>query len=284
MTISGKAKLAGVLGWPVAHSLSPRLHNYWLEHYGIDGAYVPLAVSPDHFAQTLRVLAQSGFEGVNVTVPHKEAALKAVDEADDAARRIGAVNTVRFDGGTMIGTNTDTLGFTRNLASHCPDFDAHAGPAVVIGGGGAARAVVAGLLDLGAPEVRIVNRTLARVEALAINLGSQTGSNIRVVNWVERNHCLEDAAIVVNTTTQGMVGQGPLALDLNHLDLKAAVCDIVYNPMETPLLAAARARGNPVAEGLGMLLHQAQPGFASWFGIEPEVTEALHAFVADGIG
>lgn len=280
MTISGKAKLAGVMGWPVAHSLSPRLHNYWLERSGIDGAYVPLVVSADHFAQTLRVLSHCGFRGVNVTVPHKQAALDAVDEADEMAKRVGAVNTVHFrEDGSLFGTNTDVLGFTRNLADHCPDFKGDQGPAVVIGAGGAARAVVAGLIDLGVPEIRVLNRTVSKAEQLAVAFGPP----MRVANWVDRNGTIEDATIIINTTTQGMIGESPLDLDLDALPGGAVVCDIVYNPLETPLLAAARARGNPVAGGLGMLVHQAAPGFAAWYGEQPPVDEAVLAFVAGAL-
>lgn len=281
MRISGTTRLAGVMGWPVSHSLSPRLHNYWLEKHGIDGAFVPLPVSPGHFAQALRVLANLGFAGVNVTVPHKEAALRAVDIVDATARRIGAVNTITMGkGGTLRGTNTDAYGFAAHLAASAPGFSMAAKPAVVVGAGGAARAAAVALLDAGASEVRIVNRTLARAEALAMALGGRA----RVVDWAGRTATLGDAAIVVNTTTQGMTGQKPLDLDLVRLPVAAVVYDIVYNPLETPLLAAARARGNPVVDGLGMLLHQAVAGFESWFGVRPEVTDDLRDHVLAGIG
>jgi len=280
MNISGKAKLAGVLGWPVAHSLSPRLHNFWLEKYGVDGVFIPLPVAPEHFAQTLRVLSHAGFAGLNVTVPHKEAALAAVDEADDIARRIGAVNTVVFrEDGSLFGTNTDGAGFLAHLRDQVPSFKLAAGPAVVIGAGGAARAISAALVEAGAPEIRLCNRTLARAETLALGLGS----GARVVNWVDRAGALKGTGIVVNTTTQGMTGQEPLDLDLAHLSREAVVYDIVYNPRETPLMADARARGNTVVGRLGMLLHQAVPGFAAWFGIEPEVSEDLIAHVTQGL-
>lgn len=280
MTISGRARLAGVVGWPVAQSLSPRLHNRWIELHGLDGAYLPLPVAPENFAQVLRVLALAGFAGVNVTVPHKEAALKVVDEADGQAKRIGAVNTVtvRRDG-SLFGTNTDGVGFLAHLNHTVPGFDPAAAPAAVIGAGGAARAVCVTLAEAGAPEVRICNRTLARAESLAVGLGPE----VRVINWANRAGALEGAGIVVNTTTQGMTGQPALDLDLAKLPAGAVVYDIVYNPPVTPLMEKARTRGNPVVGGLGMLIRQAVPGFAAWFGVEPEVTEALAAHVAEGL-
>ena len=280
MTLSGKAAVAGVMGWPVGHSLSPRLHNYWLARHGIDGAFVPLPVAPEHFAQALRVVGLLGFRGVNVTVPHKEAALGAVDEADAAARRIGAVNTVVCrDDGSLRGMNTDGAGFLAHLAATHPDFDVAAGPAVLVGAGGAARAVAAALVDAGAPEVRIVNRTLARAETLATGLGEP----LRVLSWIERNAALADANLVANTTTQGMAGQPPLDLDLRRLPVEAVVYDVVYNPLRTPLLKAAAARGNRLVDGLGMLMHQAVPGFAAWFGATPEVTAELRAHLAEAL-
>ncbi len=286
VTISGRTRLAGVMGWPVAHSLSPRLHNYWLARHGIDGVFVPLPVAPEHFAQALRVLAHLGFRGANVTLPHKEAALRAVDTADAVARRIGAVNTVTVGAdGALHGTNTDAAGFAAHLAASVPAFDPKCGHAVILGAGGAARAAAVALLDLGMPEVRLVNRTLARAEALARDLSkSGTGSGaLRVVDWAGRRRTLEGAALLVNTTTQGMIGQPPLDLDVAALPALAVVYDIVYNPLETPLLAAARARGNPVVDGIGMLLHQAVPGFAAWFGTTPEVTAELRAHVLAGL-
>ncbi len=276
MNISGQTQLAGVMGWPVAHSLSPRLHNYWLDLHGINGAFVPLPVAPEHFAQALRVLGRLGFRGVNVTVPHKEAALAAVDTADAVARRIGAVNTIVFgDNGSLHGTNTDAFGFAENLTACVPDFDAARGPAVIVGAGGAARAAAVALKDMGAGDIRIINRTLARAEGLAMALGA----GVHVVDWAGRGAALKDAGIVVNTTTQGMTGHEPLDLNLAALAHNAVVYDIVYNPLETPLLAAARARGHRVVDGLGMLLHQAVAGFSAWFGVTPQVTPALRDFV-----
>lgn len=279
MTISGKARLAGVMGWPIGHSRSPRLHGYWLEQYGIDGAYVPLAVPPDRIEQAIRALPALGFRGCNVTVPHKEAAYRTVDRLDATAKRMGAVNTIVVgEDGSLQGRNTDGFGFIENLRSGAPGWTALDGPALVIGAGGAARAVVASLLDEGAPRVWLVNRTRARAEELAADIGGA----IEVADWVSRETLLEGAALVVNTTTQGMAGQPPLELDLRALPGSAVVTDIVYTPLMTPLLAAAQARGNRVVDGVGMLLHQARPGFAAWFGREPEVTEGLKAAVLQG--
>ncbi|MBP2229822.1 shikimate dehydrogenase [Azospirillum agricola] len=279
MTISGKAKLAGVMGWPIGHSRSPRLHGHWLERYGIDGAYVPLAVAPERAEQAIRALPALGFRGCNVTVPLKEIAFRTVDRLDDTARRMGAVNTiVVHEDGTLEGGNTDGFGFLESLKADRPDWCAERGPAVVVGAGGAARAVVVALLDAGAPEVRLINRTDARAEELAADIGGP----ITVAPWVSRETALEGAALLVNTTTQGMTGQPPLDLDLRALPVAAVVNDIVYVPLDTPLLAAARRRGNPVVTGIGMLLHQARPGFAAWFGVEPEVTADLARFVLEG--
>jgi shikimate dehydrogenase len=260
-------KLAGVMGWPIAHSRSPALHGWWLRRYGIDGAYVPLAVHPDRLEQAIRALPALGFAGCNVTIPHKEAALRIVGRVDATARRIGAVNTIVVgEDGSLSGSNTDAFGFVASLG---PDWRADAGPAVVLGSGGAARAIVVALADRGAPEIRIVNRTAARAEALARELGG------RAIPWDHRAAALGDAALLVNTTSQGMRGEPPLDLPLARLPISATVFDIVYVPLETPLLAVARARGNRTVDGLGMLLHQARPGFEAWFGVAPDVTPGL---------
>jgi len=276
MTLSGKAKLAGVMGWPVAHSLSPRLHGYWLERYGVDGAYVPLCVRPEDVADALRALPKLGFAGVNVTVPHKEMVVTLVDALDSAARRIGAVNTIVVGAsGKLEGRNTDAFGFIENLRHGAPAWTAKAAPAVVLGSGGAARAVCAALVDAGVPELRLVNRTRERAERLAQAIGGP----FKVVPWPERTRALDGAGLLVNTTTLGMEGAGTLDIDLARLPPAAVVTDIVYVPLETPLLRAAAARGHAVVDGLGMLLHQARPGFAVWFGPMPEVTAELRAFV-----
>jgi shikimate dehydrogenase len=281
VTISGRARIVGVIGWPVTHSLSPRLHGFWLEQHGIDGAYVPLGVAPEHLERALEALPLLGFAGANVTVPHKERALAALDRATPIARRIGAVNTVivRPDG-RLLGTNTDAFGFLENLRGRAPGWRAAAGPAVVLGAGGAARAVLAALIDAGVPEVRLANRHRARAEAIAAALGGP----VRIVSWDERAAATAGAALLVNTTTLGMEGQGALELDLALLPRAAIVADIVYRPLITPLLAAAAARGNAIVDGLGMLLHQARPGFAAWFGAEPEVTDALRAAMLRELG
>lgn len=279
--LSGRAKVAGVIGWPVSHSLSPRLHGYWLWAHGVDGAYVPLPVRPALAERALRALPALGLAGANITVPHKEAALAAVDEASAEARRIGAVNTliVREDG-SLFGANSDGFGFVENLRQQAPHWSPPVGPVLVLGAGGAGRAVVAALLDAGVATVRLSNRHRARAEALAAHLGG----GVEIVAWAQRSDALADAVLIVNTTTLGMVGQPPLDLDLSALPRSAAVVDIVYNPLTTPLLADAGRRGNAVVDGLGMLLHQGRPGFAAWFGIDPPVTDALRAHVLQGLG
>lgn len=279
MIISGRAKIAGVFGWPVEHSRSPRLHGYWLEAYGIDGAYVPLPVRPEHFEQALRLLPALGFAGANVTLPHKEAALKAVDESSALARRIGAVNTVIVrDDGSLYGDNTDAEGFVANLREGAPGWDAGTGPAVILGAGGVARAVGVALLDAGAPEIRIVNRTASRAEKLARELGNRA----KVSLWVDRAHVLAEAALLVNATLLGMDGQAALDIDLGLLAKDAVVTDTVYTPLETPLLRMAAERGNIAVDGIGMLLHQGRRGFEAWYGVAPEVTPELRTFVLDG--
>jgi shikimate dehydrogenase len=263
---------AGVMGWPVEHSRSPALHGFWLKQYGIAGAYVKLPVPPEGLRAALRALPEKGFAGCNLTLPHKEAALAMVDHIDASARRIGAVNTiiVRADG-TLEGRNTDAFGFIENLRAGAPDWRADHGAAVVLGAGGAARAVLAALIDAGTPELHLLNRHRARAESLAAALGGK----IRVLEWEARARALAGAALLVNTTSLGMHGAPPLELALDALDRAAVVNDIVYVPLETPLLAAARRRGNTVVDGLGMLLHQARPAFAAWFGVMPEVTGEL---------
>ncbi len=277
MTISGGAAVAGVMGWPIGHSRSPRLHNFWLLRYGIDGAYVPFAVPPDSVEAALRALPRLGIVGTNVTIPHKEEAFRILDARDAAAERIGAVNTVfvRPDG-SLSGTNTDAFGFIEALRSRHPGWSGTQGPAVVLGAGGAARAVLAALQDEGVPEIRLVNRTRARAEALR----AEFGPPISTVDWAGRETALDGARLLVNTTSLGMAGGEPLDIRLDALPSAAVVNDIVYTPLETPLLAAAQARGCVAVDGLEMLLHQARPGFAGWFGREPEVDDALRAFTS----
>ncbi len=271
--LSGAARVAGVIGWPVAHSLSPRLHGYWLRRYGIDGAYVPMPVRPDHLGDGLAALATLGFVGANVTIPHKERACILVDARSDVAARTGAVNTVIVEAsGRLYGTNTDVFGFLANLEEGAPAWRADQGPAVVLGAGGAARAVVLALLDAGVPELRLVNRDEARARRLAEALG---GAAIRVRPWSARDAALAGARLVVNATSLEMGGHSELELDLGRLPDTAVVNDIVYVPLRTRLLEQAAARGFVTVDGLGMLLHQARPAFHAWYGVDPEVTPAL---------
>ncbi|MBT6912072.1 MAG: shikimate dehydrogenase, partial [Rhodospirillaceae bacterium] len=251
--ITGKARLAGVAGWPISHSRSPRLHNFWLNAYDIDGAYLPLAIAPENFEAAVRALPKLGFAGCNVTLPHKEAALRAVDRIDRLAQRIGAVNTiVANQDGTLNGSNTDGFGFLQTLFESAPDLDLAVTPAVMVGAGGSAKAIAVALLDAGVPELVILNRTRARAEALANALGSG-GGNVTVGDWEERAARLGSAQFLINCTTQGMQGQPALDLALDDLPLDAVVMDAVYTPLLTPLLAAAHARGNRIVDGLGML-------------------------------
>ncbi len=272
MSITGAAKLAGVVGWPVAHSRSPALHGYWLNEYKIDGAYVPVPIRPENLRRAIQAMPLLGFAGCNVTVPFKEDALRAVDDYEPISKRIGSINTIVLrPNGRLFGFSTDGYGFLTNLRSSLVGFNAAAGPAVVLGAGGAARAVVTALLDDGATEVRLVNRTPERATKLAKELGGP----VRGIAWESRAEALSGAMLLVNATSLGMEGQPALELPLDNLPHEAVVNDIVYVPLETPLLAAARSRGNRVVDGLGMLLYQAQPGFEAWFGVKPEVTQGL---------
>ncbi len=280
------------MGWPVAHSRSPLIHGYWLREHGIDGSYEKLPVRPEDAVTAIRDLPRLGFAGCNCTVPHKHAAIEAADVVDGLARRIGAANTIVVRGGAIHATNTDAEGFLQNIresaadllrARAAPDagFRFDAGPAVVLGAGGAARAVLVALLDAGVPRIRLANRTHARAEELAAELG---GGRVEAVSWHEREAALAGAALLVNTTSMGMQGQEELALRLDDLPRGALVNDIVYVPLETGLLAAARARGNLAVDGLGMLLHQAVPGFEAWFGTRPRVTPALREIIVRDLG
>jgi shikimate dehydrogenase len=278
MKVTGTTRLAGIMGWPVSHSRSPLLHGFWLDQTGIDGAYVPLPVRPEHIAQALRALPVLGFRGCNLTIPHKQTALSVVDRVEPAARRIGAVNTIIVaPDGTLEARNTDIFGFRENLRETVPEWQPTAGPAVVLGAGGSARAVVAALTDAGVSEIRLVNRTLSRAEIVARDL-STSATRIRVHPWSEVSSVQRHAGLLVNTTSLGMSGEPPLPLDL-LLPSSAPVVDIVYVPLETDLLAAARRRGHPVVDGLGMLLHQGRPGFEAWFGAPVRVTPELRAAI-----
>lgn len=266
------APLAGVLGWPVAHSRSPRLHRHWLHRYQIDGDYVPLPVAPENLEQVLRALPRMGFAGANVTIPHKEAVLKIADIVTDRASLIGAANTLIFrDDGKIHADNTDGYGFVTNLTQSAPHWHPESGAAAVIGAGGAARAVVASLLEAGVPELRISNRTKLRAEQIK----AEFGAKIVVYDWAQAGNMLEGATTVVNATSMGMTGKPPLRVPLDALNRDALVTDLVYTPLITDFLKEAEQRGCEIVDGLGMLLHQAAPGFERWFGQRPEVDDAL---------
>ena len=269
--LTGSARLAGVVGWPVAHSRSPRLHGAWLARHAIDGAYLPLAVAPENFAAVVTALAKAGFAGANVTIPHKEAALALCDRVSPEALRIGAVNTLVFGAG-IEGRNTDGYGFLQNLRAH--GVNPASGPALILGAGGAARAVGATLQDQGV-RVTFCNRSEDRAAALAASLPPAL-----TLPWDRRATALADFALLVNTTSLGMDHQPALEISLQAASPVLAVADIVYVPLETPLLAQARACGLVAVEGLGMLLHQAVPGFAAWFGVTPVVDDELYQLVA----
>ncbi len=277
MSVAPQAfRLAGVMGWPVGHSRSPRLHGYWLARYGIRGAYVPLPVKPENLEQALRALPVLGFAGCNLTVPLKERALAILDAVDPEARRIGSVNTVIVrDDGTLFGQSTDGFGFIENLRDRAPQWRPGAGPVAILGAGGSARAVAAALHRAGETEIRIINRTLDRARTLV----SELGGPLIACGWDERQDAIRDCHLLVNTTTQGMVGEPPLDIAPIGLAAGAIVSDIVYVPLETPLLAAARAAGYHPVDGIGMLLHQARPGFEAWFGVAPEVDAGLRDVV-----
>ncbi|TMV07202.1 shikimate dehydrogenase [Ruegeria sediminis] len=266
--------LAGVIGHPIAHSRSPKLHGHWLKTYGLAGHYIPMDVAPEDLEQVLRTLPRAGFVGVNVTVPHKEAALRLADFVTERAQRIGAANTLGFGAdGSIRADNTDGYGFMENLRSGAPDWDPEDGPAVVFGAGGAARAVIAALAEAGTPEIILTNRTRARADQLK----EEFGPLVTVVDWLQAGNVVEDAELVVNTTSLGMVGQPELRVPLDGLQPGALVTDLVYAPLKTRLLREAEAAGCTTVDGLGMLLHQAVPGFAAWFGTKPQVDEAARA-------
>lgn len=268
--------LAGVMGWPVSHSRSPILHGHWLKRYGVAGAYVPLAVSPERLPEALRALPALGFAGCNVTVPHKEAVFHLVDRTDGPARQTGSVNLVVVGAdGSLEGRSTDGAGFVAALQAAVPSWRAGMAPVTLVGAGGAARAIAAALLGTGETCVRLINRTDSRATALAAELGP----GLEPWPWAARREALSDCHLLVNASTAGMSGAAALDLDLTLLPKAAIVSDIVYVPLETPLLAAARARGNIVVDGLGMLLHQARPAFAAWFGVDPAVDQDLRSAV-----
>jgi shikimate dehydrogenase len=276
---TGTLLRAGVVGHPVKHSRSPIIHGYWLEQFGINGRYDRYDVKPEDFSHFVKTLSEQSLQGVNVTIPHKEAAFLALDEATDRARRLKAANTLWFENGKLWGDNTDSIGFLANLDQGHPGWDINAKSALILGAGGAARAIIAGLQERNIEKITIVNRTRERAEELALMSGGQ----VAIAEWSKLSFQLESADLVVNTTSLGMSGQPDLDLSLDPLGRNALVTDIVYVPLETNLLKQARLRGNPVVDGLGMLLHQAVPGFEHWFGKRPVVTDALRHLVEDHI-
>lgn len=268
-------KKACVIGWPIKHSRSPLIHNFWLRRYDIEGRYDRRAIAPEDLETFLASMVDQDLQGCNVTVPHKENVYRLVTVEDPLANRLGAVNTVYRRNDELLGTNTDGIGFLRNLKTGNPKWRADSGPAMVLGAGGAARAVLAVLLEEGVSEIRLANRTRERAEELAVMFRPR----ISVVDWDRREDLLRECDLLVNTTSLGMTGAPPLDMDLASLPETATVNDIVYAPLKTRLLAAAEARGNPAVDGLGMLLHQAAPGFALWFGKMPEVSDDLRALI-----
>ncbi|MER8790801.1 shikimate dehydrogenase [Mesorhizobium sp. M0983] len=273
------SKKAFVTGHPIGHSRSPKIHGYWLAKYGIDGVYEAIDVAPEAFAEFLQTLQAQGYSGGNVTIPHKEAAFALAARHDDAAEQIGAVNTLWFEDGELWGGNTDAHGFAANLDEYASGWAAD-GPAVVLGAGGAARAVIHALKQRGVNDIRIVNRTLARAQELR----DRFGAGVSAHGMAATGELLEDAGLLVNTSALGMHGNEGLSADPGRLPDRAIVTDIVYVPLETPLLAAASARGLKTVDGLGMLLHQAVPGFERWFGTRPQVTAELRQMIIADIG
>lgn len=268
--------LAGVIGNPIEHSLSPRLHGHWLTSLGIRGHYIPIRVYSEDLEDVIRTLPKAGFVGLNVTIPHKEAVLELADHVTDRAALMGAANTLIFrKDGKILADNTDGYGFTENLRQGAPQWDPASGPAAVFGAGGAARAVLASLIELGTPEIRLTNRTRARADALR----AEFGNRITVYDWVKAGNMLDEAATVVNTTSLGMVGKPEFRVPLDGLAPGMVVTDLVYTPLQTPLLETAKAAGCTTVDGLGMLLHQAVPGFERWFGVRPNVDDALRTAV-----
>ncbi len=278
MSEDSRPLIAAVLGWPIEHSKSPLIFAHWFAETGIAGSYKRIAVEPGAFAATLDQLTQAGFRGANITLPHKLTALAAADCASPAAQSIGAANTLVIGpSGEVFADNTDAFGFIENLCAGAPDWRPEAGPALVLGAGGAARAVIHALLDAGVDQVRLTNRTLARTEDLAVHFGTR----VVPISWNDRSSAVTGSGVIVNTTSLGMTGQPPLEIALDDAPEDAVVTDIVYVPLETPLLAAARARGLAAVDGLGMLLHQARPGFRAWFGRDVTVTPALRRAVLE---
>lgn len=282
MSVTGKAQVAGVLGWPVGHSRSPRLHGYWIETLKLDAAYVPLPATPEDLPAAIAGLKALGFRGANVTAPHKLAAASLMDWLDESATAIGAVNTIVREDGALVGHNTDAEGFLSHLQQSAPAWHGATGPVCVLGAGGAARAAAYALRQAGADTIRLVNRDTGRAEALARDLAHHK-TRFHVFAPSQAAQALTDATLLVNATSLGMEGQPPLPVDLTPLSARAVVYDLVYAPLHTPLLQAAAARGLTTVDGLGMLLHQAAPAFAMWFGVRPVVDAALRRHVEAGL-
>ena len=276
MIPSHKTKIAGVIGWPINHSKSPKVHGFWLKKYNIDGVYHALSVSPNRLSQALKGVAALGFRGVNLTIPHKIEAMALCDRIDDTAKRIGAVNTVTIcKDGLLSGTNSDAYGFIENLYNKS-SWTASQGPAVILGAGGAARAVAVALSDAGVDQIRIINRTREHAEALIVDTKIK---NAVAESWKYRHEALEGAGLLVNSTNLGMAGCEPLDINLSMLPRSATVNDIVYVPLLTELLKASKNRGNETVDGLDMLLYQAKVGFRLWYGVSPDVTSDQRTYV-----
>jgi len=270
--MDNKFVMAGVMGWPVAHSRSPVIHNHWIRQYGLNGTYGLFPVETQNIDDAIRGLKALGLAGCNITIPHKVEAMKRMDWVDPLAQRMGAINTIVVQAdGALHGYNNDGFGFIQSLRDDKPDWRADAGPITVLGAGGAARAIVLSLIDEGASEIRLINRTRAKADALA----QEFGQVVTAYDWSERHDALAGCALLINTTNQGMHGQPDLDLQLDQLPTSALVADAIYIPLETSLLAQARQRGNMGVNGLGMLLNQARPAFKAWFGVMPEITPAL---------
>jgi shikimate dehydrogenase len=276
--MAAEFKLAGVMGWPIAQSRSPILHNYWIEKYNLSGRYVPLAVRPERLADAIRGLPALGFRGCNLTMPHKQLAMTMVDDVTDTAKRIGAINCIVVgDDGRMSGTNNDGNGYVLSIQEAAPQWKPSDGPIAILGAGGAARAIIVALVERGVSELRLINRTFEKAERLA----EEFFPTIKPITWDKRSDAIGDVALLVNATDQGMVGKPALDISLDKLSKQTLVSDLIYVPPETSFLAAAKARGNVTINGLGMLLHQARPAFQAWFGVLPEITSELRTKIMD---
>ncbi len=261
---------AGVIGHPISHSKSPLIHGHWIKAYGLSGSYEAIDIAPENLKSGILDLAAKGYAGLNVTIPHKQAVMALCDDVDDVARMIGAINTIKIENNKLYGTNTDAFGFIENLKSHGHAID-KTQPAIVLGAGGAARAVVYGLLHDGYQNILITNRTIEKAKDIA----QMDGRKVFAIDWSHRTQAIKDARLLVNTTALGMTGKETLDIDLSNLPASCVVCDIVYVPLMTDLLTRSQARGNPIVTGIGMLLHQARPAFQAWFGVMPDVDDAL---------